>query len=178
MGWPHLWHTHDNVLFGEIWFAFITIYKNIIELLCMYLVKFLLSVVSWCAVINTLRPRQNGHHFTDDTFKYFFWNENVVILAKTSLRFVSKDPINNIPALVQIMAWRWPGDKPLSEPMVVRLPTHICVTQPQWVKANLWIPSGAICSLFDMENYTAATGIQQWLTPIKGLARVMSCTRH
>ena len=26
-------------------------------------------------------------------------------------------PINNIPAMVQIMAWRRPGDKPLSEPM-------------------------------------------------------------
>ena len=33
------------------------------------------------------------------------------------------------------MAWRRPGDKPLSEPMMVRLPTHICVTRPQWVNA-------------------------------------------
>ena len=41
--------------------------------------------------------------------------------------------LTNIPALVQIMAWRRPGDKPLSEPMLVRLPTHICVTRPQWV---------------------------------------------
>ena len=32
------------------------------------------------------------------------------------------------------MAWRRPGDKPLSEPMLLSLPTHICVTQPQWVK--------------------------------------------
>ena len=32
------------------------------------------------------------------------------------------------------MAWRRPGDKPLSEPMVVILLTHICVTRPQWVK--------------------------------------------
>ena len=31
------------------------------------------------------------------------------------------------------MAWRRPGDKPLSEPMMVCLTTHICVTQPQWV---------------------------------------------
>ena len=44
--------------------------------------------------------------------------------------------INNIPALVQIMAWRRPGDKPLSEPMVVSLLTHICVTRPQWVKVT------------------------------------------
>ena len=48
-----------------------------------------------------------------------------------SLKFVAKGPINNIPALVQIMAWRRPGDKPLSEPMVVGLLTHICVTRPQ-----------------------------------------------
>ena len=34
------------------------------------------------------------------------------------------------------MAWRWSGDKPLSEPMMVRLPTHICVTRPQWVNAE------------------------------------------
>ena len=42
--------------------------------------------------------------------------------------------IINIPALVQIMAWRRWGNKPLSEPMMVRLPTIICVTLPQWVK--------------------------------------------
>ena len=32
------------------------------------------------------------------------------------------------------MVWRRPGDKPLSEPMMVSLLTHICVTRPQWVK--------------------------------------------
>ena len=49
------------------------------------------------------------------------------------MKFVPKGPINNIPALVQIMAWRRPGDKPLSEPIMVSLPTHICVTRHQWV---------------------------------------------
>ena len=53
---------------------------------------------------------------------------------KISLKFVPKGPINNNPALVQIMAWRRSGDKPLSEPMMVSLLTHICVTRPQWVK--------------------------------------------
>ena len=81
--------------------------------------------------INTLRPRQNGHHFTDDTFKRIFLNENFRISFKISLKFVPMGPINNIPAFVQIMAWLRAGDKPLSEPMTVRLPTHICVTQPQ-----------------------------------------------
>ena len=41
---------------------------------------------------------------------------------------VPKVRINNIPALVQIMAWRRPGDRPLSEPMTVKLLTHIYVT--------------------------------------------------
>ena len=40
-------------------------------------------------------------------------------LIKISLKFVPKGPINNIPALVQIMAWGRPGDKPLSEAMIV-----------------------------------------------------------
>ena len=47
--------------------------------------------------------------------------------------FLTKGPINNIPALVQIMAWCRPGDKPLSEQMMVSLLMHICVTRPQWV---------------------------------------------
>ena len=89
--------------------------------------------------INTLRLRQNGRHFPDDIFKWIFLNENVWISINISLKFVPRGPINNIPTMVQVMAWRRPGDKPLSEPMMVRLPTHICVTRPQWVnkKGNL-----------------------------------------
>ena len=75
----------------------------------------------------------NGRHFADDIFKYIFLNENGWIPIKISLKFVPKGRINNIPALVQIMAWRRTGDKPLSEPMMVSLPTHIYVTRPQWV---------------------------------------------
>ena len=85
-------------------------------------------------VLNTLRLRQNGRHFADDTFKRIFVNENIRISIKISFKFVPKGPINNNPALVQIMAWRRSGGKPLSEPMVVSLLTHICVTRPQWVK--------------------------------------------
>ena len=83
---------------------------------------------------NTLRPRQNGCLFADDIFKRMFLNENIWILITISLKFVPKGPINNIPALVQIMAWRRPGDKPLSEPMLVGSLTHIYATRPQWVK--------------------------------------------
>ena len=81
--------------------------------------------------VNTLRPRQNGRHFADDTFKRIFGNKNVRIFIEISLKFVPKGPINNIPTLVQIMAWRRPGDKRLSEPMMISSPTHICVARPQ-----------------------------------------------
>ena len=89
----------------------------------------------WLIGFNTLRPRQNGRHFADDVLKCIFLNEKVSIPIGISLKFVPKGPIDNIPALVQIMVWRRPGDKPLSEPMMVRLPTHLyrCVTGPQWV---------------------------------------------
>ena len=84
--------------------------------------------------LNTWRPTQNGRRFADDVFKCIFLNANVCISFKISLKFVPRVPINNIPVLVQIMAWRRPGDKPLSEPMMVSLLIHICVTRPQWVK--------------------------------------------
>ena len=87
----------------------------------------------WRFVINILRPRQYGDHLPDDIFKWIFLNWNVWISIKISLNCVPRSPINNIPALVQIMTWRRPGDKPLSEPMMVSLLTHICVTRPRWV---------------------------------------------
>ena len=93
----------------------------------------LCQVLTKASCINTLRPRQNGHHFADDTFKRIFLKENVRISIKISLKFVPKSPIDNVPALFQIMAWRRPGDKPLSEAMMVSLLTHICVARPQWV---------------------------------------------
>ena len=85
-------------------------------------------------LLNTLRLRQNGCHFSEDIFKCIFFTENVWSLLKFSLKFIPKVPIDNIPALVQIMAWRRPGDKPLSEPVIFSLLMHICITRPQWVK--------------------------------------------
>ena len=87
--------------------------------------------------VNTLRPMQNDHHFTDDILKCIFLNENVWIPIKISLKFVPGGTTNNIPSQVQIMAWRRPGDKPLSEPMMVSLLTHIYLTRTQGV--DQWI---------------------------------------
>ena len=74
------------------------------------------------------------HWGQDDIFKCIPWNKHVCIWIKISLTFVPKGPINNIPVLVQIMAWLQPGDKSLSEPMMVSPPMHMSITWPQWVK--------------------------------------------
>ena len=59
--------------------------------------------------------------------------ETIWLSIKMSLKFVLGGPINNVPALVQIMAWRRPCDEPLSEPMMISLLTHNGVTRPRWV---------------------------------------------
>ena len=58
---------------------------------------------TFSSFFNTLRPRQNGRHFPDDIYKYIFLTEKSINF-KISLKFVPKCKINNIPALVQIMA--------------------------------------------------------------------------
>ena len=96
---------------------------------------------------NTLRPRQNGRHFADDIFKCIFLNENVWIPLKTSLAFVPKGPINNIPTLVQVMAtshylnqwWliyrRIFASLGLNELMILN--TFICTKSVNW-SAKCW----------------------------------------
>ena len=76
-------------------------------------------------------------HFQMDflEWKYMYFD-------KISLKCDPRGPINYILELVQIMVWNRPDDMPLSEPMVVRLPTHVCITRPQWVKndnANIFV---------------------------------------
>ena len=56
----------------------------------------------------------------DDIFKCIFLNENDRISIQTSLKFIPRSPIDNKPALVQVMAWRRIGDKPLPELMLTQ----------------------------------------------------------
>ena len=84
------------------------------------------------AVFNTLKPTQNCRH-SADILKCIFLNDSVWIPLKTSLKFVPEVRINNIPSLVQIMAWRRPGDKLLSALRMLGLLKHICdPRRPQW----------------------------------------------
>ena len=88
-----------------------------------------------------------GGESTVDILQCIFVNEDIWISINISLKFVSNGQINNNPALVQIMAWRRPGDKPLSEPMMVRLLSHMCVTRPQCVKDLSDLNSFRVASL-------------------------------
>ena len=68
-----------------------------------------------------IEAETNGCDFVaDDIFKRIFFNENVWILIKISLKYVSDGPINNKSALVQVVAWRRTGDKPLPEAMMAQ----------------------------------------------------------
>ena len=123
------------------------IQNGIYHLWCWY------TVVSWTlyrcprirqscriqSMYNTMRPRHNGRHFADDIFKCIFLNEYASIPIKISQKFIPKGSINNILALVQIMAWCRLGDKPLSEPVMASLPTSICAARPQWVNGSILI---------------------------------------
>ena len=131
---------------GDLWNLFQNRgYICMAQFFCLNTSVVLGSVLKWLHYLfNTLRPRQNSCHFSDDRFKCIFLNENVWILIKVLLKFVPKGPINNILALVQIMAWCRPGDKPLSEPMMVNLLTYKCVTRPQWVN-SFWSATAGAC---------------------------------
>ena len=76
--------------------------------------------------LNSSPPGQNGRHFADHIFKRVSLNKHIWILNKIPL-------INVLWGPIQIMAWRRPGDKPLSEPMLTKL-TYICGTRGRWVK--------------------------------------------
>ena len=73
---------------------------------------------------------------------------------KISLKFITKGLINDIPGLVQIVAWRQPGDNPLSEPMNIR------IIRPQWVQITPTSTSGfpskviTIRPVMRMDSYT------------------------
>ena len=67
---------------------------------------------------------------------WFSWIKTYEFKFLKIIEFYSWCQISNIPALVQIMAWRRADNKPLSEPMMVSLLSQICVTRPWWVDWN------------------------------------------
>ena len=108
-------------------------------------------------LINTLRPRQiaaNSH----TTFSNAFSSKKWWISLKISLKFAPKFRINNIPVLVQIVAWRRPGDRPLSGPMTVYL-TYAYMLTDTYASLGL----SELKSIHAKETSTLAVLISIWI---------------
>ena len=76
-----------------------------------------ICITAMCTVMNWDKMAEI---LVDDNFGCIFLNENDRIPILISLKFVPRSPIDNNLAMVQVMAWHPIGDKPLSEPMVIR----------------------------------------------------------
>ena len=104
----------------------------------------------WCISINNdglyiiSIPMSNDTITMKRQFYGFSWMKMYEFRLKFHWSLFLGSLMNNIPALAQIMAWRRPGDKPLSEPMMLRILTHICVTWPHWVKKQSFINQGSL----------------------------------
>ena len=101
----HCWCTGDTAVLHKATNLWVDRLTYVVTWSLSYWVQY---HVTWYHVIqgsiNSLRPRLNRRPFADDIFKCIFLNENEWILPRISLKFVPKIRINNIPALVQIMA--------------------------------------------------------------------------
>ena len=105
------------------------------------------------AIFNTLRSKQNGRHFAGDISLFMFLYENCCIWIKMSLKIVTKILFNNMPALLQIIAWHQRRLAGLYLNQWWRsLPMHLCVTWPQWVR--ILILSYYACTLY-LTSYIA-----------------------
>ena len=93
-----------------------------------------------------LRARQNRRQFPDDSFNCILLNENIWTPMTIWLKFIPNGPINNIPALVQIMTLRQPGEKPFSEPVMAWFVDAYMLPSAQWIQSKdkcftlSWLP--------------------------------------
>ena len=81
--------------------------------------KILIDQMGWL-LLTHLHVEKMVDILADNIFKCIFLNENDGIPIQFSLKFVPRSPIDNKPALVQVMAWRRSGAEPLPEPMLTQ----------------------------------------------------------
>ena len=77
-----------------------------------------LQVPPVCRGREALRPRQDGCYFADDILQCMSPIKKFEFCLKFHWTLFQRLPSDNNSALVQIMAWRRAGDKPLSGPMM------------------------------------------------------------
>ena len=82
----------------------------------------------------------------------FWWMKNILFLFEFHWRlFLRVGLSDNKPALVQVMAWRRRGDKPLPERCWPSSLTHICGTMRRWINhliTQLITVSLSICCFY------------------------------
>ena len=106
---------------------------------------------------NTLRPRQNGRHFADTVYNCIFVYEIIWISNKASLKYFL-GLTDNISALVQIMAWRRPGDKPLPVPMLTvhrRIHVYAALGLTELTYCGQKRNDGTFSNAFSLQKYYA-----------------------
>ena len=70
------------------------------------------------------------------TYSNSLYCKNIVLFIQILLKFVSKGPIYNKPALEMILICCWVGNKPLSDQWWPSLLMHKCITRPKWVNVK------------------------------------------
>ena len=111
-------------IYPEKWFLrrhYLYLVNNVTEMYFLFPNIWFLNCQLWCGS-RWIGAEQASSHGSNG------WWRNAWISIKISLKFVPKVPMNNIPALVQIMAWCRPGDRALSAPVMGSCLTHIYVT--------------------------------------------------
>ena len=83
---------------------------------------------------NTRKPRQNTRQFANDILKFIFLCKISCISTRILLKHVQLSGIGSDNGLAPN------SDKPLSEPMMAYLWTHICDNRPQSVNAGIYGP--------------------------------------
>ena len=121
----------------------------------------------WNSYVNSSPPEPNGRHFGRRHSQKVFLEWNGRIPIQIPLKFVPKSPIENKPALVQVMAWPLTGDDPLPEPMIIQfIDAYICGTSGRRVKGKyrstiyLWQIKILIMSWWNISKYKSTV---QWL---------------
>ena len=74
--------------------------------------------------------------FAENSFKYIFFNENFWISFVIIQKFIPNSQVDNRAALVQVLACCQTGNKPLPEPMLLRISLSLTlydIDRPQWV---------------------------------------------
>ena len=114
--------------FFKMWFHFLMLFTLCATFFYMQLVQYnecLIGIVNTGGLV--LQHQGISSHSADDApmvSRCLRVNGNMWLS-------INKGPNNNILSLVQIIACRRSGDKPLSEPIMENLLTHICVTRPR-----------------------------------------------